>query len=125
MKTKAKEPAPLTGEEVVSRYFKCIDNKDLDSILALFNYDAVVYEPFSKVEGLHGRSAIAPFLKVAMMANSTLRRTIIIEKPTKSNKVTALITFEKGDKVKAKFTFEFTDDSSGEKKIKSLHIRFL
>jgi hypothetical protein len=131
LRAKSKESRPLPGEEIVARYFRYIDSKDLDGLLDLFDYDAVVYEPFSKVGGgLHGRSAIEPFLKVAMMANSELRRTVKIEKTTKANnnndnEITALITFEKGEKVKGKFMFEFTEDDSWEKKIKSLHIEFL
>jgi ketosteroid isomerase-like protein len=133
LRAKSKESRPLTGEELVVRYFKYIDSKDLDGILDLFDYDAIVYEPFSKVGGgLHGRSAIEPFLKVAMMANSELRRTVKIEKTKRinndnDNEITASITFEKGEKVKGRFTFEFTDggDSSRDKKIKSLHIEFL
>ena len=127
MRAKSNESRPLTGDEIVARYFRYTDNKDLDGILDLFDYDAVVYEPFSKVEGLHGKSAIEPFLKVAMMANSELRRTVKIEKTTKANnnEITALITFEKGEKVKGRFTFEFTEDDSWEKRIKSLHIEFL
>ena len=117
---------PLTGEEMIQQYFKCIDAKDRGGILDLFDYDAVVYEPFSNITGgLKGKSSIEPFLKVAMMANSNLQRTIKIEKPTKPNKITALITFEKGDKVKSKFTFEFEDDPAGSKKIRSLNIEFL
>jgi ketosteroid isomerase-like protein len=123
---------PPSGEQIVARYFKCMDSKDLDGMLELFDYDAVVYEPFSKVNGLHGRSAIEPFLKVAMMANRELRRTVKIEKNVKKESdnnneiIAALITFEKGEKVKGRFTFEFTDrDDSGEKMIKSLHIEFL
>lgn len=117
---------PLTGEQIVARYFRCIDTKDLDAMLDLFDYDAMVYEPFSNITGgLKGRSSIEPFLKVAMMANSKLQRTIKIEKPSKPNKITALVTFEKGDKVKSKLTFEFEDDEVSGKKIKSLHIEFL
>lgn len=117
---------PLTGEQIVARYFRCIDTKDLDAMLDLFDYDATVYEPFSNITGgLKGRSSIEPFLKVAMMANSKLQRTIKIEKPSKPNKITALVTFEKGDKVKSKLTFEFEDDEVSGKKIKSLHIEFL
>ena len=59
---------------------------------------------------------------------SSLQRTIKFEKhPGKadSNKITALITFEKGDRVKGRFTFEFEDDDAGRKKIKSLDIEFL
>ena len=130
LRAKSKESKPLTGEEIVARYFRYIESKDLDGLLDLFDYDAVVYEPFSKVGGgLHGRSAIEPFLKVAMMANSELRHTVKIEKTTKANnnnnEITALITFEKGEKVKGRFTFEFTENESWEKRIKSLHIEFL
>ena len=128
MRAKSKESRPLTGEEIVARYFRYMDNKDLDGMLDLFDYEAVVCEPFSKVEELHGRSAIEPFFKVAMMANSDLRRTIKIEKTKKAdnnNEITALTTFEKGDKVKGRFKFEFIEDDSREKRIKSLHIEFL
>jgi hypothetical protein len=129
LRAKSKESRPLTGEEIVARYFRYMDNKDLDGILDLFDYDAVVYEPFSKVEELQGRSAIEPFFKVAMMANNELRRTIKIEKTKKAinnnNEITALTTFEKGDKVKGRFTFEFIENDSGEKRVKSLHIEFL
>jgi hypothetical protein len=126
LKAKTKESPPLTGEQMVALYFRCMDSKDLAGILELFDYDAVVYEPFSNITGgLKGRSSIEPFLKVAMMANSNLQRAIRIEKPSKSNEITALITFEKGNKVKSKFTFEFEDDEVSGKKIKSLHIEFL
>jgi alpha-mannosidase len=63
--------------------------------------------------------------QVAMMANSNLQRTIKIVKPSKPNEITALVTFEKRDKVKGKLTFEFEDNQVREKKIKSLHIEFL
>lgn len=119
---------PHTNEEMVYQYFKCIENKDLNGILDLFDYDAIVHEPFSNITGgLKGRSSIEPFLKVAMMANSKLQRTIKIEKPNKpdANRIVALITFEKGDKVKSKFTFAFEDDSARGKRIKSMRIEFL
>ena len=114
---------------MIQQYFRCIDTKDLSGILDLFDYDAVVHEPFSNITGgLRGRSSIEPFLKVAMMANSSLQRTIKFEKPSGKadpDKITALITFEKGDKVKSRFTFEFEEDPAGGKKIKSLDIEFL
>lgn len=121
---------PLTSEEMVYQYFKYIVSKDLDGILDLFNYDAVIHEPFSNVAGgLKGKSSIEPFLKVAMMANTNLKHTIKFEKPSgkaDSNKIIiALVTFEKEDKVKGKFTFEFENATAGTKKIKSLNIEFL
>jgi hypothetical protein len=129
LKAKVKERMPLTGEEIVHQYFKYINTKDLGGILDLFDYDAVVYEPFSNITGgLKGKSSIEPFLKVVMMANSNLKRMIKIEKPSgkaNANKVIALVMFEKGDKVKSKFMFEFEDNTEGVKKIKSLRIEFL
>jgi len=125
LRAKTKESLPLTGEQIVARYFRFMDKKDLDAMLELFDYDAEVYEPFSNITGgLKGRSSIEPFLKVVIMASSNLQRTIKIEKPSKPNEITALVTFEKGDKVKSKLTFEFEDDGAGGKKIKSLHIAF-
>ena len=118
---------PLSGKDIIVRYFCCIDGKDIDGALELFDNDAVVYEPFSNVgEGLKGKSAIEPFLKVAMMANSNLKRSIEIQKPWDNDRITALVTFEKGDRMKGRFTFEFSsgNDQLGEKKIKSLHIKF-
>ena len=126
LRANTKESIPVTDEQIVARYFRCMDNKDLDGILELFDYDAELYEPFSNITGgLKGRSSMESFFKVAMMANSNLRRTIKIEKTNKPNTIIALVTFEKGDKVKGKLTFEFGDDEDNRKKIKSLHIEFL
>jgi hypothetical protein len=127
MPQNAKERVPLTGKDIIIQYFKCIDNKDVDGALELFDYDAIVYEPFSNVgNGLRGRHSIEPFLKVAMMANSNFKRAIDIDqKQNKSDRVTALVNFEKGDKTKGKFTFEFTQEQpSNPKRIKSLRIEF-
>jgi hypothetical protein len=125
LKPKVKEQMPLTGEDIIHQYFKCIDAKDLSGILDLFDYDAIIHEPFSNITGgLRGKSSIEPFLKVAMMANSNLQRNIKIEKSSKKDKLVALVTFEKGDKVKGRFTFEF-NGQTGKEKIKSLNIEFL
>jgi ketosteroid isomerase-like protein len=121
-------------KDIVFEYFRLIKNKDLEHLLDLFAYDAVVYEPFSKLAGgLRGRSAIESFLKVAIMANDALKHEIIIEKKTYtttmddtsgnkddntinygkniSNKsITALVTFERGDSATARFTFELNSD---------------
>jgi len=117
----------MTPEQIVARYFTYIDSKDLEGILELFAYDAEVYEPFSNISGgLKGRSSIEAFLKVAMMANSRLRRLVKIEKTSNPNNVNALVTFERGDRVSGKFTFIFRyNDETCEKKIKSLRIEFL
>ena len=127
MPQKAKQRVPSPRDEIVLQYFRCIDKKDVEGALSLFDDDAVVYEPFSNVrDGLRGRHAIEPFLKVAMMANSNFKRIINLEGDSvKKNEVTALVTFEKGDKTRGRFTFEFAPpDSAGVNRIKKLHIEF-
>jgi len=120
----------VTEDDIVSEYFRLVANKDIDSLLNMFTQDAVVYEPFSKSEdGLRGRAAIEPFLRVVMMANDELEHTIVTEKKEKlgkTNHVIALVTFEKGDKIQGRFTFELdSNNSSGlDERIKSLHIQF-
>jgi ketosteroid isomerase-like protein len=38
----------LSNEDIVRWFFKLIDSRDLDCLLDIFDYDAVVIEPFSK-----------------------------------------------------------------------------
>ena len=121
-------------EHIVFEYFKLIKNKDIEQLMDLFADDAIIYEPFSKlVEGLKGKSAIESFLRVAIMANDTLQHNIIIEKENQKNdmkksyngkSITALVTFEREDTVKARFVFELGSNNnhvfdSKKKKIKA------
>ena len=129
---------PLTDEDIVHEYFRLIKTKDAYRLLDLFADDALIDEPFSKPEagkgGLQGKSAIEPFLNVAIMVNAGLREEIEIEKSKPRNdngikKVIAYVTFERGGKVKARFTFELTSEenynSQKQKKIQSLRIQFV
>jgi len=135
--------AMLVNRSIVCEYFRLIKNKDINRLLDLFADGATIYEPFSKIHGgLHGTSAIKAFLEVALMASDGLRHEIRFEKqqekPDSSNKynnsnddnqVTALVTFERGGKVKARFTFELSSEenynSQKQKKIQSMLIQFI
>lgn len=114
--------AELSSEEIVRRYFKLIESKDLDSLVDMFDYEAVVKEPFSKMAELRGHSEISAFLKVALMANANMRRKLDIKTNEKTSKARALVTFEKGDRLKGQFTF---DIDPATKKIRVLKIEFL
>jgi hypothetical protein len=129
---------PLTDEDLVHEYFRLIKTKDMYRLLDLFADDAVIDEPFSKSEagkgGLQGKSAIEPFLNVAMMVNAGLREEIEIEKSKLRSdngikRVIAFVTFERGGKVKARFTFELSSEenhnSQKQRKIQSLRIQFV
>jgi hypothetical protein len=136
--------AMLVNRSIVCEYFRLIKNKDINRLLDLFADDATIYEPFSKIYGgLQGRSAIKAFLEVALMASDGLRYEIRFEKqhgkPDSSNKynnnsnndnqVSALVTFERGGRLKARFTFELSSEenynSQKQKKIQSIHIQFI
>ncbi len=125
----------------------------------LFSSDAIIYEPFSKLSGgISDRLAIESFLRIVIMANDEMHYHIVIENisdiENRSNVdgnhnhenknncsscfsmkiVNALVTFEKGDSLKARFTFGLTcdnDDNSNNytnskyNTIRSLHIQFI
>ena len=137
-----------TNKELISQYFRLLKDKDIEGLKDLFWSDAIIYEPFSKMDqGLRGWSQIEPFLKVAIMANESLSSKITVEEPglikdknlkDKQNNaaienndiVEALVTFQKDKLIEAKFRFELssqsnTVDSSSQKKIKTLHIQFI
>lgn len=140
------------NKEIVAEYFRLIQSKDVEGLKDLFWSDAIVFEPFSKLEkGLRGWSQIEPFMKVAIMANESLSYRIALEefedKDKKNNNikniqdskgnnntnnevVKSLVTFQKDDIVKAKFRFELSKSvnstsNSDQKKIKSLRIEFI
>ena len=124
-----------------------MQDKNIDGLKDLFWSDAIVYEPFSKVEqGLKGWSQIEPFLKVAIMANESLSNKITFEESSRirnedqngeknngksrNDIVEALVTFQKDNVVTAKFIFELSNqsntvDNSEQKKIKTLRIQFI
>lgn len=138
-----------TNKKIVEEYFRLVKRKDIEGLKDLFWPDAIVYEPFSKLEqGLRGWSQIEPFLKIAIMANDSLLHQILIkeiknkkkninkdlqlyeENNTSNNDIVeALLIFQKGQTLKAKFKFELSNElqniNSSENKIKSLHIQFI
>jgi ketosteroid isomerase-like protein len=120
----------LSNREMVNEYFRLITEKDVRGLLQLFDEDAVVFEPFSNVKnGLVGRTMIENFLKVVVMANAGLKRTIRFVDECE-DRVTAIVTFELGDSVTGKFAFNFviTTNSDGVqvgKKIGMLRIEFI
>ena len=148
-----------SDKDIVFEYFRRIKDKDVPGLLDLFTDDAVVYEPFSKADddiqgkttGLRGKHAIEPFLGVVVMANEGVEGIITIDKSdektdgskSKFTQISAIVTFERGDRITARFTFELispiisnSDNNNmninqnnmninqNEKKIKSLHIQF-
>ena len=77
--TKKKE---VIDKTIISQYFKLLQNKDIEGLKNLFWSDAIVYEPFSKLEqGLRGWTQIEPFLKVAMMASESHQVDLPLKNP--------------------------------------------
>ena len=144
MHNKKKDP---TNKAIVEQYFKRLQNKDIEGLKDLFWSDAILHEPFSKLEqGLRGWTQIEPFLKVAMMASGSLSHKFAFEGSGKIlnndlpdpkvdninnyNVVETFVTFQKDNIIRAKFRFELSNhanimDNITRKKIKALNIHFI
>jgi ketosteroid isomerase-like protein len=122
--------AVLSNREMVNEYFRLVTEKDVRGLLQLFDEDAVVFEPFSNIKGgLVGRTVIENFLKVVVMANEGFRRTIRFADESE-DRITAIVTFERGDSVTGRFAFSFITRSNDDgvqvsKKIGTLRIQFI
>lgn len=121
--------AILSNREMVEEYFRRVGEKDVTGLLQMFDEDAVVFEPFSNIKGgLVGKTVIENFLRVVVMANSGFKRTIRFVNESQ-DRITALVTFERGDSVTGKFEFSFIRTSNSEgaqvgKSIGTLKIEF-
>ena len=117
------------NEIIVKEYFSRIKSRDIEGILELFSDDAVIHEPFSRARRLFGKTEIKPFLKSVIMANEGLQYEINIErqKNNHTNNFVALVIFRKGHAINSRFTFSFenTDKSNINGKIKTLLIEFI
>lgn len=116
-----------TNKDLVMEYFNLISSRDLGRLLSLFADDAVVYEPFSSEDGLHGTGEIEPFLKVVLMANAGLDREITFPQNEQEGEITVQVRFKRGGVVKGNFTFATTavqTEQGAEKRIKVLKIHF-
>jgi ketosteroid isomerase-like protein len=130
-----KHSSRIGNKRIVYEYFRLIKNKDIDGVLNLFANDAIIYEPFSNMDGVKGKGSIRPFLDVVIMATEGMKDEIEFEKAQDANRqedqTIALVTFERGGKTQARYTFELIsrqdqyDYTDVGKKIQTLHIEFI
>jgi hypothetical protein len=115
------------NQKLVFECFELASQNKVEELLELFADDVTIYEPFSKKEeGLHGKPAVRSFLNMMTLASDdSLRYDISIEED-KNDKVVALVVFEKGDKIEARFSFEMTAGrKEKDKKIKVVRVEFV
>jgi hypothetical protein len=115
------------NQKLVFECFELASQNKVEELLEFFADDVTIYEPFSKKEeGLHGKPAVRSFLSMMTLASDdSLRYDISIEED-KNDKVVALVVFEKGDKIEARFSFEMTAGrKEKDKKIKIVRVEFL
>ena len=115
------------NQKLVFECFELASQNKVEELLEFFADDVTIYEPFSKKEeGLHGKPAVRSFLNMMTLASDdSLRYDISIEED-KNDKVVALVVFEKGDKIEARFSFEMTAGrKEKDKKIKIVRVEFL
>lgn len=120
------------NEDTVLYYFQRIRSGDLQGILDLFYDDSEIYEPFSKLKCVTGKSDIEAFLRTVFLANSGMQQEISFVRRqgqkvnANDNRVIALVKFHRGDSITARFTFEFeAQDLSNRQRIKTLGIEFI
>ena len=116
-----------TNQQLVFECFKLASQNKIEELLELFADDVIIYEPFSKKEeGLHGKPAVRSYLNMMTLASDdSLHYNISIEEDS-NDKIVALVVFEKGDKITAKFAFEMTPSKDNKnKKIRVVRVEFL
>lgn len=116
-----------TNQKLVFECFKLASQNKIEELLELFADDVIIYEPFSKKEeGLHGKPAVRSYLNMMTLASDdSLHYNISIEEDN-NDKIVALVVFEKGDKITAKFAFEITPSKDNKnKKIRVVRVEFL
>jgi hypothetical protein len=117
-----------TNQKLVFECFKLASQNKIEELLELFADDVIIYEPFSKKEeGLHGKPAVRSFLNMMTLASDdSLRYDIFSIEEYSNDKIVALVVFEKGDKITAKFAFEMTPGKDNkDKKIRVVRVEFL
>lgn len=98
-----------SNEQMVNEYFKLISRNDLWSLLKLFSDDAVIYEPFSKVQGgLHAKTSTENFLKVSIMATEGMKKIISVENK-KEDRITAKVISEHEGTIEGKIFISLCD----------------
>jgi hypothetical protein len=125
--TSAASGKKTANQKLVFECFELASQNKVEELLELFADDVTIYEPFSKKEeGLHGKSAVRSFLSMMTLASDDRLRYDISIEEDKNDKVVALVIFEKGDKIEARFSFEMSAaDKEKDKKINVVRVEFL
>ena len=115
--------------DIVKNFFSLIEQRDIDGLVDLFDEDCVVYEPFSKENGLQ-KNNLKPFFQVLVNTNNDITREVsFLDKDNQFNEIETLVTFNKDGMLRAKFIFNikhYSDDFGIElNKIETLHIDFI
>lgn len=125
LQNKDKSGKKTANQRLVFQCFQLASENRIEELLELFADDVTIYEPFSIKEGLHGKPAVRSFLNMMTLASDdNLRYDISIEED-KSDGIVALVVFEKGDKIEARFSFEMIGSGEKDKKIRVVRVEFL
>ena len=124
--------------QTIENFFKYVKMNDYYSIMELFSRDAIVYEPFSKENGISGKENLISFFKIMCRASGGLNQDLCYQNISNKNDnnfvVSVISTYTKGDSINARFTFHFQLNRSNKNNnkenlnnspIKTLNIEFL
>ena len=137
----------IDDQDIVLKYFRLIDEKNMPSLLSLFTEDCTVYEPFGKSlqsneekgkKPLKGRNEIESFFHVVMVATDGFKHEIEFvcssigntremgdtDSSRPSSVVSVLATFyrnEGGNKLRQKLDFHITSEQKYDTLDKIMH----
>ena len=96
--------------QTIENFFKYVKMNDYYSIMKLFSRDAIVYEPFSKENGISGMENLISFFKIMCRASGDLNQDLDYQNVSNNDNnvvVSVISTYTKGDSITARFTFYF------------------
>jgi len=114
------------NKSLVRDYFRRVKSGDLLGLSNLLSDDSVIYEPFSKLKCITGKSAIESFLRTVVMKYRITTRNKNWKKRTKSKwkQYRCFGHVYKGDSITGRLCLNSPPDEFNRGRIKTLTIEF-
>ena len=97
--------------QTIENFFKYVKMNDYYSIIKLFSRNAIIYEPFSKENGISGKENLISFFKIMCRASGGLNQDLLgyqnISRDNIDDVISVISTYTKGDSINTRFTFYF------------------
>ena len=116
---------PRTEKDMIKRFFKLVQSRKFSNFDNIFEYDAVVREPFSQAAHLRGRAEIQSFLEIVLSPTNVTQPGVKVGRilETHDHKMAAFVSLDPaGNKSKCRLIFDLNPES---KKIRKLEVEII